>query len=325
MRAVEIPAVGEPPRVTERDDPAVPGDEDVLVEVEFVALNPLDLAVASGAFRGGHPPLPFIPGSEAVGRVLAPEARRGERVWVLGDGLGVARDGTLAAQVAVSASSAVPIGDAVESVKAAALGMAGLTGHLATCWRSPVREDDCVVVLGATGTVGRVAVQTARILGARRVVGVGRDRTRLDELLARSHVDAVVQLDDATDDDALKEAAGGNGPTLVVDLLWGEPAVSAVAAAAPGARLVQVGAAAGDIAALPSAHVRGKALDVLGFSVFSVPHQERTEGFRRLLEHAAHHGLDVAADVHPVTTIADAWAELARGGSKVVIDLRSTG
>ncbi len=125
-------------------------------------------------------------------------------------------------------------------------------------------------MLGATGNVGAVAVQAAKLLGAGRVVGVGRDEARLQELGALG-ADAVVSL--AGDDvrERLAAAIDGSPPTLVFDALWGTPLEAALAVAAPGARIVHVGQSAGPTATIVSGLVRGKQLQIIGYTNFAVP------------------------------------------------------
>ena len=103
MRAARIYEPGEPPRLDEVDEPASTSERPAL-RVRAAALNPLDLAVGAGSFYGGHPQLPYIPGSEAV-----VELADGSRAWFFGDGAGVARDGTLAEKAVVRAHSLIPI------------------------------------------------------------------------------------------------------------------------------------------------------------------------------------------------------------------------
>jgi NADPH:quinone reductase len=239
------------------------------LEVLAAPLNPLDLAVAAGRFYGGHPPLPFVPGCECVGRDAA-----GRLVWTFGGGLGLARNGAMCER-AQPGAVAVEVPTGADPALAAALGIAGLAGWLPLAWRAPVRGDDRVLVLGATGTVGRVAVQAAKVLGAGRIVAAGRDPARLEQALALG-ADETVGLD------------GDFGePTYVFDPLCGEPLERAVAAAAPGARIVQLGQSAGPSATLTSAAIRGKQLEVYGFSDFAVPADVLDEHYRRLVTHAA--------------------------------------
>jgi NADPH:quinone reductase len=258
-----VTELGRPPEVGEAPEPA--GES---IEVLAAPLSPLDRAVALGRFYGGHPALPYIPGCECVGREPG-----GRVVWTFGGGLGLARNGAMAER-AVPGAFVVEVPDGADPALAAALGIAGLAGWLPVAWRAPVREGDRVLVLGATGTVGQVAVQAAKLLGAAHIVAAGRDPKGLERALALG-ADEAVRLD------------GDFGePTYVVDPLCGEPLERAVAAAAPGARIVQLGQSAAPAATLPSAAVRGKQLELYGFSDFGVPADVLAEHYRRLVGHA---------------------------------------
>jgi len=179
VRGALVHGLESPPEPAELDAPAA-GEGDVLVHVEAVALNPLDLAVGAGRFYGGHPPLPYVPGCEAVGRT-----EEGERVYLFGDGRGVAKPGFLAERVAVPSGLPLRLPDRVEPELAAAAGIAGVAAWVPVAWRAEVTPEDRVLVLGGTGTVGRLAAQAARLLGAEKVVAVGsRDLDRIREEFA---------------------------------------------------------------------------------------------------------------------------------------------
>jgi NADPH:quinone reductase len=315
MRAAVLSELGRSPELGERPDPAS-ADGKVVLEVLAAALNPLDIAVASGRYFAGHPPVPYVPGSEAVGR----RRDSGELVWAFSDGLGVQRDGTFAQLATCAADALVPVPDGADPAMAAALGIAGLAGWLPLTWRAPVRNDDRVLVLGATGTAGRVAVQTARLLGAEHVVAAGRDTERL-ERATEDGANATVGLDDG---DALaerfREACGGDGPTLIFDPLWGPTLVAALESAARGARVVQLGQSAGAEASVPSRLVRGKQLDILGHTNFAVSRDVLREEYGKLVRHAV--AGEITLDVEPVALddVASAWERQAGGpGHKLVV------
>src|SRR6266567_9465772 len=122
MRAARVHQVGAPPRIDEAAEPQA-ADGRSTARVRAVALNPLDLAVAAGRFYGGHPPLPYIPGSEAV-----VELDDGTRGWFYGDGAGTTRDGTLAERTLVRDELVIPLPDGADDATAAALGIAGSAG-----------------------------------------------------------------------------------------------------------------------------------------------------------------------------------------------------
>jgi NADPH:quinone reductase-like Zn-dependent oxidoreductase len=204
---------------------------------------------------------------------------------------------------------------------AASGGIAGMAGWMPLAWRAPVRNDDRVLVLGATGTVGLVAVQAAKLLGAERVVAVGRNPERLKRA-AELGADAIVNL--AEDDlvAAFKEAAGGDGPTHIVDMLWGAPAVAAIQAAAPGWRLVQIGQSAGAEATVASAVIRGKMGELYGYTDFAVPKSEFREHYLRLVGHATAGEIVFDIETYPLARIAEAWERQANGANaKIVVTL----
>jgi NADPH2:quinone reductase len=321
LHAAVITELGRPPEIGEAPDP-VRGDGEVLIWVLAVPLNPIDVNVGAGRFYGGSPALPYVPGCECVGRVLEGESLApGTLVWAHSAGMGVRRDGALAELLTVPEDVCVPVPQGFDPALAGALGIAGVAGWLPVAFRAPVREGETVLVLGATGTVGLVALQGARILGAGRVVAAGR-RPEALERARRLGADAVVSLEEADLETAFREACGGDGPSLVLDPLWGEPVVAASKAAAPGARIVNIGQSAGSAAPLLSADVRGKQLNVLGYSNFGTPREVMNREYLRLLELAGSGELEVEIERFPFDRAAEAWRRQAEGaGVKIVVEL----
>lgn len=321
MRAAWIKELGSLPEIGEAPDPAR-GEGEALVRVDAVPLNPIDVNVGAGRFYGGSPPLPYVPGCEGVGRVVEGDTLApGTLVWAHGAGMGTRRDGALAELLSVPEDAVFSLPDGTDPVLAGALGIAGLAGWLPVAVRAPVQQGETVLVLGATGTVGLVALQGARLLGAGRIVAAGR-RPEALERARRLGADAVVSLDAEDLAEAFREACGGEGPSLVVDPLWGEPVVAAARAAARGARIVHIGQSAGPAAALLSADVRGKELNVLGFSNFGTPREVVHREYLRLVEHAQAGELEVEIATFPFDRTAQAWERQAEGaGAKVVVTL----
>lgn len=321
MRAAVVTELGRAPELGEVPDPPR-GAGEALVEVLAVPLNPIDVNVGAGRYYGGHPALPFVPGCEGVGRVIEGEAlSAGTLVWAYGAGMGIRRDGALAERLAVAEDAVVPLPEGADPALAGALGIAGLAGWLPVAYRAPVAEGETVLVLGATGTVGIVALQGARLLGAGRVVAAGR-RPEALERARRLGANAVVSLEEDDLAGAFKEACGGEGPTYVVDPLWGAPVVAAARAAAPGARIVHIGQSAGPEAPLLSADVRGKQLNVLGFANTGTPRDVMEREYLRLLEHARAGELEVEIETFPFERVAEAWQRQAEGaGVKVAVEV----
>jgi NADPH:quinone reductase len=304
VRGARIFELGRPP-----DPVEVEGEGDV--EILAVALNPIDLAVGSGRFPGGHPELPYIPGCEAVGRLA------GKRMYLFGEGFGVSRDGFLSERVEFPEAAAFPVPEGIDDELAVVCGIAGIAGWVPVARRAPVEPGDRVLVLGATGTVGSVAVQAARLLGAERIVAAGRNPAKLERTLELG-ADATVVLDGDGLTERFREACGGDGPTLVVDPLWGEPIRAAVDAAARGARIVQLGQSAGPEATLTSGSVRLKGLSILGHSNFVLPHPELRRAYVEVVEHVTAGEITIDYEPYPLDQVANAWAAQASGRKAVV-------
>jgi NADPH2:quinone reductase len=299
MRAALIEQLGEPPRLADVPEP----EGEVLVDVEAVPLNPIDVAIGSGRHYGGSPEPPFVPGAEAVGR----RRDSGKRVWVYGR-----RTGGMAELVAAPEDALVAVPEGADPAVAGACGIAGMAGWLPVVWRAPVREGDRVLVLGATGTVGLVALQAAKLRGASRIVAAGRDAEGL-ERARRLGADEVVRLDEDNLVERLRAAFGGDGPSYIVDPLWGEPLAAAAEAAGLGARIVHIGQSAGPEATLKSSVVRGKVLDLYGFSNFAVGPQDLSREYAALVGHAMRGEVEIDVERVPFDDLTDAWERQASG------------
>ncbi len=282
MRAAHIAELKATPRVVEVNPVAG-------LPILAVALNALDLNVANGVFYGGHPPFPYVPGCEAVARTDV-----GGLVYLSGEGHGMARDGFMAERVHVSETVQLPLPEGVDPALAAAAGIAGVAGWVPVAWKAKVHDGDRVLVLGGTGTVGRIAAQAAQLLGAAKIVAVGRDEL-----------------------DRIPEEFGDEGFTVCIDPVWGEPLAAALQYAQPHARIVHVGQAAGPVGPLKSADVRGKELMILGHSNFVLTREERDRAYLELLGHLIAGRIELAHQTFPLDDVAAAW-ENQRGGKSVV-------
>jgi NADPH2:quinone reductase len=296
VRGAQITELGSPPQPAELDEPV----GETIVTVEAVALNPLDVAVGSGVFYGGHPPLPYTPGCEGAGRT-----EDGALVYLFGDGRGVAKPGFLAERVAVPADLPLRVPDGADPALVAIAGIAGVAAWVSVAWKAKAGPGDRVLVLGARGAVGQIAVQAAKLLGAEKVVGAGRKATG-----------EIVALDEVGD------ALGDEGFTVCIDPVWGETLAHALAHAAMHARVVHLGQIGGAEAPLRSADVRGKELQILGHSSFALSREDTARAYREILDHLMSGRIAVDVERYPLDRAAEAWERQRSGpGGKVVITL----
>lgn len=313
MKAAVLHEHGAPPRFDDFEEP-VAGDAAVVVEVAAAGVHHLDLAKASGAFYTGPPPLPSVVGSDGVGRLAD-----GRRVFFDET---VPPYGSWAERALVMERSVVDVAEGVDDTVAAALGNSGPAAWLALEWRARLQPGETVVVLGAGGAVGNVAVQAAKLLGAGRVLAADRNPQRLERAVERG-ADAAVVIGDGSDDaelGAALRAAAGDGVDVVVDPLWGMPAAAAMRAARRGARHVQIGHSAGAEATVPAPVVRAAALGILGFAVFHAPVEVRRDAYVRLARHAASGEIMVDVEPVPLSSVGSAWDRQRGGpGTKLVL------
>ncbi len=311
MRAAIITAFGQPPEIADFDEPT-PGDGTEVAQVLAAGLNPVDILKASGHFYGGNPPLPSVAGTEGVAR--------------LADGRTVYFDapvlpfGSFAERTLLDPDLAFAVPDGLDPALAVVFGISGLAGWLALDYRAHLQPGETVLVLGAGGVVGQVAVQAAKLLGAGRVVAAARSQERLDRAVQQG-ADATVQIGDVDDLAEAFRAAGGGGVDVVVDPVWGEPAVAALAAMNVRGRLVQLGQSAGAEATVPSALIRGKTLDVLGHTNFAVPVEDKRAAYETMAEHANAGRLEVEVERIALDGVADAWKrQTSSPGVKLVVE-----
>jgi NADPH2:quinone reductase len=190
------------------------------------------------------------------------------------------------------------------------LGTPGIAAYLALTKRAQLKAGETVLVLGASGVLGAIAVQVARLLGAGRIIAGARD----EQALARSRelgADATVDLkqtDGLTD--RIREASGGQ-LQVVIDPIWGVPGVAALEAVSPFGRFVQLGQSAGPEAVVKSGIVRGRYLSILGYGSFLVPWEEQAAAYRTLLGYAAAGELKVESEILPLEAAPEAWKRQA--------------
>lgn len=258
----------------EFEDP-VAGDGEAVVEVLAAGLNPVDLI---RMFEGD---LPSVPGNEGVGLLENGERAYFERT--------LTPFGSFAQRAKVAVALPIAIDAELGNGAALTIGIAGLAGWLSLEWAAKLRPGESVLVLGASGAVGHVSVQAARLLGAGRVVAAARDAAAL-ERVRELGADAVVRLEG--DYAAALHRAARAGFDVVIDPLFGEPLVAALSATAPGARVVSLGASAGPTATLSRSVLSGRQL--LTYANRMTPSAVKRAAYERMSRHVLAGELAVA-------------------------------
>ena len=262
MNAAVVTSFDEPPHYQQFEVPQPAGDGEILVDVLAAGLHPRVRTGAAGAYYTSRRTLPMIPGVDGIGR-----RQDGRRVYfAAGDDV----IGTMADKAVVDVRRAVELPDGTDVAKVAAAMNPAMSSWVALRRRVPIEPGQSVLVLGATGNAGLMAVQIARLLGAGRVVGAGRDPGRLGALTSLG-ADEVVPLTD--DQDATDRALGAAAAEvdIVVDYVWGRPAEHAImallVARADRSRAmnwIQIGAMAGPTIELPSVALRSANFRIQG-------------------------------------------------------------
>jgi NADPH:quinone reductase-like Zn-dependent oxidoreductase len=304
MRAAVIRRSGATPALDQFADPQ-PGQGMAVGTLVAAALNPLDIALVNDQipFRRLQPP--YIAGYEAV--VQLGDGTR----WYVGGP--PAPYGTLAELVPVPDSAGFPVPAGVEPGLAAALGVAGLAGWVALDYRGHLQPGETVLVLGAGGTAGQLAVQSARILGAGRVVGAARGQA------VDRGADAVVDLADDQAVDAGLAAAAPGGYDVIVDFLWGGLAPYAMNQANVGARYIQVGSSAGPTSTISAPVVRNKLLTLVGQGIAAAPAEVRRSAYARMMRHAIAGEIALDIDQTRLDDISQTWEHLKGGPPRKLV------
>jgi len=302
MRAAVVRRSGATPALETFADPQ-PGPGLAVGTLVAAALNPLDVLLVNNQipFRPLQPPA--VAGYEAVVQL-----GDGTRCYLAGP---PAPYGTLAELVPVPDSAGFPVPAGVDPGLAASLGVAGLVGWVSLDYRAHLQAGETVLVLGAGGSAGQLAMQSARILGAGRVVGAARGQAL--EQVADRGADAVVDLADDQAIDAGLAAAAPGGYDVIVDFLWGGSAPAAMNYANVGARYIQVGSAAGPTSTITAAAIRNKLLTIVGQGTVGTPAEVRRSAYAQLMRHAIDGEFSLDLEQTRLDDISQTWEQLKTG------------
>lgn len=311
MKAAVIMAAGTSPVYGDFNEPrASEGQE--LVTVGASALSQFSKSRSSGAHYSSEGRFPSVAGADGVGRTVD-----GRRVYFV---MPEAPYGALAEKSLVRSRQCVVVPDGVDDVSAAAIANPGMSAWAALRERARLQPGETVLVNGATGSAGRLAVQLAKYLGAGKVIATGRNEDELQEL-AGIGADAVIPFHlgvSAPEGSKEYEQAligqFAQGIDIVIDYLWGASArtvIVAIAKAVEDARPVRFvhvgGASREENIELPGAALRSSAIELMGSGVKSVPFPKLLDAIRNVFEAVVPGGLQIATRAVPLSAIGDVW------------------
>ena len=318
MDAAVLHALGKVPRFEQFAEPA-PGKDEVLVHVRAASLKPVDKQMANGSHYASPRALPAVCGIDGVGRLAD-----GSLVYFAGPR---SPYGAMAQRTVVANARCFQVPLGIDETTAAAVVNPGVSSWLTLTWRARLAAGESVLILGATGVTGRLAVQIAKLLGAGRVIAAGRNEKILSTLRGLG-ADATIPLD--TPDPELTAAfareAGGLGFNVIVDYLWGRPTEALLAAlmrrefavATSEMRLIEVGESAGANISLPAAVLRSAPLTLLGTA--GIPTLDvLTDAYQQVMARAVCGQLRIETERVRLADIEDAWQRELHGRRLVVI------
>jgi NADPH:quinone reductase-like Zn-dependent oxidoreductase len=296
MHAAVLTSADIPPVYLDQPEPTAAGDNEMVVDVLAAGLHHLTRSKATGSHYSSTGALPLVPGVDGVVR-----DRDGRlRYAVLDD----TKLGTFADRTVIDVRRSVVLPDGVDPVRIAAAMNPGMSSWVALRRRVAFSPGQRVLVIGATGNAGRMAVQIAKLFGAAHVVAAGRDEARLAALPA-------LGADETCTFDAIDRAADVD---VVLDYVWGEPAATAMipmltARADRTAPLtwIQIGSMGGPTAPIPSAALRSSRLQIVGSGIGSVPARDFLAELPELAAALSAGKIDVRTRAVPLADVAQAW------------------
>lgn len=309
MMAAVVQVLGQVPTFQEFAEP-VPGEGEALIQMRAAGLHPIVKALASGSHYASGGELPMVPGLDGVGTL-----DDGKRVFVT-----FARKpwGTMCERTVAPRARCLELPDGIDDLQAAAIANPGMSAWLSIRDRAELKAGETVLILGATGVAGQLAIQVARLLGAKRVIAAGRNVNAI----AKERVDRIVALGDP--EEAVREAfteEAVHGIDVVIDYLWGRPTELLLEALAKGfkptgtraTRLVEVGESAGKTINLPGATLRSVNLKLLGSGFGAARLEDVLNAIPELFKMAAAGTLRVAVEAVPLADVEAAWSRVEKG------------
>lgn len=317
MNAAVVESFDKPPRFAAFPEP-IAGDGETVINVSAAGLHPIVKLLASGKHYGSTGELPFVPGLDGVGRL-----EDGTKVY-----FGISRSsfGSFAERTLAKQSMYLRIPEELDDVTVAAMMNPGMSSWAALTERIEFTRGEGVLILGATGAAGLLAVQIARRLGASRVIASGRSLDAL-ERAKQLGADAVIPLEQEREKviAAFRSEFAENKIGVVLDYLWGNPAellLEAIAKkglqhAAARIRYLQIGSMAGPTISMPAATLRSSGLEIYGSGFGSVSIERIFQSLGKFLKEAANKPFTIETKPTPLRDVERLWVE-AQNRTRIV-------
>ena len=312
MKAAVVTTFDAPPRYLDYPDPDpdpdARGTDEAVVDVLAAGLHPRVRSQANGSHYTSTGVLPLVPGIDAV--VRDPQGRI--RYAVLDD----TTLGTMAERTVIELDHSVVLPRGTDPVLLAAAINPAMSSWVALRHRIDFGRGQRVLVLGATGNAGRMAIQVAKRFGAAQVIAAGRDQARLAGLSA-------LGADQTCTFDQLAAAADVD---VVIDYVWGQPTARAMVDMLTGRQdrsrpltWIEIGSVAGADAPIPSAALRSTRLQIVGSGIGSVPGRDFVKEIPKIASAVAEGAFDVRARAVPLTDVEQAWTAAAQTSDRIVL------
>jgi len=317
MKAAVVYSFGSAPRYAEIAAALPAGADDMVIDVIAAGLHPRVRSQADGSHYTSTGVLPLVPGIDGVGR----GADGLLRYFILPD----AGVGAMAEQTVIDTRRSIVLPEDSDPIAVAAAMNPAMSSWLALRQRVQFQAGQNVLVLGATGNAGRMAVQIARLLGANEIIAAGRDAGRLASLPGLGATSTVL-LEGDSDTVGRRLGPAASGVDVVIDYLWGAPTTAAMIAvvtdrADSGGPLtwIEIGSVAGPTAAIPSAALRAARLQIVGSGQGSVGTGAILAELPALAQQITNGVFDIDARPTPLSDVEQAWADAARTTQRIVI------
>ncbi len=307
------------PEYGEFPEPDV-GEGHELVELVATGIHPFVRSVAEGRHYGSAGTWPLIPGVDAVARTVG-----GDLIFT---GFVHPPYGTLAERMAIPGAMRFALPSGADPIAVAGGMNPGLSSWLPLKARAnEIGALGTVLILGATGMAGSLAVQNARVLGAEHVIGAGRDRERLQRLANAGTKTVALSGDRYADAASLADVLESAAPSIVLDFLWGTAAEAAFVALGrrgldedrANIAYVQIGQIAGANASLPASLLRSRRIRISGSGAGSAAIADVMAQLPAYMQLIAEHRVEVPTQIFPLSNIANAWDASTSSGNRVVV------